>query len=48
MSNDTIMLFGSKQEQSRPAKEIIKSSIGFEKVSLIHEYMPRYFLVLQR
>tara|TARA_Y100000992_G_scaffold106516_1_gene69364 strand:- start:20 stop:448 length:429 start_codon:yes stop_codon:yes gene_type:complete len=32
MSNDTIMLFGSKQEQSRPAKDIIKSSIGFEKV----------------
>ncbi len=31
MSNDTIMLFGSKQEQSRPAKEIIKSTIGFEK-----------------
>ena len=30
--SDTIMLFGSKQEQSRPANEIIKSSIGFEKV----------------
>ena len=32
MSNDTIMLFGSKQEQTRPAKDIIKSSIGFEKI----------------
>ena len=32
MSNDTIMLFGSKAEQTRPAKDIIKSSIGFEKV----------------
>ncbi len=32
MSNDTIMLFGSKEEQTRPAKEIIKSTIGFEKV----------------
>ena len=30
--SDTIMLFGSKEEQSRPANEIIKSSIGFEKV----------------
>ena len=30
--SDTIMLFGSKEETSRPAKEIIKSSIGFEKI----------------
>lgn len=30
--SDTIMLFGNKQEQSRPANEIIKSSIGFEKI----------------
>lgn len=32
MSDNTIMLFGSKEEQSRPADQIIKSSIGFEKV----------------
>jgi len=32
MSDNTIMLFGNKQEQARPADQIIKSSIGFEKV----------------
>ena len=32
MSNDTIMLFGSKAQATRPAKEIIKETIGFEKV----------------
>ena len=32
MSNDTIMLFGAKATATRPAKDIIKSSIGFEKI----------------
>jgi len=32
MSNDTIMLFGSKAETTRPASAIIKETIGFEKV----------------
>jgi hypothetical protein len=31
--SDTIMLFGSKAETTRPAKDIIKSTIGFEKVN---------------
>jgi hypothetical protein len=30
--SDTIMLFGSKAETTRPAKDIIKSTIGFEKI----------------
>ena len=30
--SDTIMLFGAKAQQTRPAKDIIKSSIGFEKI----------------
>ena len=32
MSNDTIMLFGAQAQATRPASEIIKSSIGFEKL----------------
>ena len=32
MSNDTIMLFGAAAQKTRPASEIIKSSIGFEKL----------------
>ena len=32
MSNDTIMLFGAQAKTTRPASEIIKSSIGFEKL----------------
>ena len=30
--SDTIMLFGAKAQKTRPASEIIKSSIGFEKL----------------
>ena len=30
--SDTIMLFGAKAQKSRPASEIIKSTIGFEKL----------------
>ena len=30
--SDTIMLFGAKAQATRPASDIIKSSIGFEKI----------------
>ena len=32
MSDKTIMLFGNKEQKTRPASEIIKGSIGFENV----------------
>ena len=30
--SDTIMLFGNKEVRTRPASEIIKSTIGFENI----------------
>ena len=32
MSNDKVMLFGAQAQATRPASDIIKSTIGFEKI----------------
>ena len=32
MSDNKVMLFGAKAQATRPAKDIIKSTIGFEKI----------------